>query len=481
MLKVATSPEMLKKPHGDLEEWARMEGKELLRLVVQTNLDLRTEQEEQLPVIIGTDGLERNHHRNNCLRGVETLFGKVNVRRIGYNQRNVSSLFPLDAELNLPSDIYSHGLRRLTAQEVATNSYEETMASIERSTGCKIPKLQAEELAAKVSQDFETFYESRQVKMAENTKDLLVMSLDGKGIVMRPEGLREATKKAAEKEKNTTKMRLSSTARPNRKRMATVAAIYTAPKHERTAETIMKKETAVATTVRPHISNKRVWASVERDHVTVVEELFKEAVRRDPERSRQWTMLVDGHEQQLKNIWKHIKKYTAQHTIIVLDFVHVLEYVWQAARALYPKNGELAEKWVSQRALLILQGKASNVAGGMRRSANLRKLSAAARKTVNTTAGYLLKYKHYIRYDKFLAAGLPIATGVIEGACRHLIKDRLDITGARWGLAGAEAVLKLRSLHVSHDFEKYWQFHMAQELQRNHSAHYANNSLCLAA
>ena len=231
MLKVVRSPEMLKKPHGDLEEWVRTEGKELLRLVVQTNLDLRAEEEEQLSVIIGVDGQARNHHRNNSQRGVETLFGKVDIKRIGYNQRNISSLFPLDAELNLPPDIYSHGLRRLTAQEVATNSYEEAMASIERSTGCKIPKLQAEELAAKVSQDFETFYESRQAKIAEDTKDLLVMSLDGKGIVMRLEALREATKKAAEKEKNTTKMRLSSTARPNRKRMATVATIYTVAEH----------------------------------------------------------------------------------------------------------------------------------------------------------------------------------------------------------------------------------------------------------
>ena len=183
-------------------------------------------------------------------------------------------------------------------------------------------------------------------------------------------------------------------------------------------------------------------------------------------------MLVDGLEQQISNIEKCMKKYGAQDVILILDWIHVLEYVWKAAYGFFPNGGEAAEKWVAQRALAILKGKASNVAAGMRRSATLRKLSKAARKPVDTCADYLLKYSYMLRYDKFLAMGLPIATGVIEGACRHLVKDRLDITGARWGLAGAEAVLRLRSLHSSHDLDEYWDFHIAQELQRNHLVRY---------
>ena len=78
----------------------------------------------------------------------------------------------------------------------------------------------------------------------------------------------------------------------------------------------------------------------------------------------------------------------------------------------------------------------------------------------------LIKNKKRLAYDTALADGLPIASGVIEGACRHLINDRLDITGARWSLAGAEAMLKLRSLKSSGDFDEYWSFHKKQSKLR---------------
>jgi len=110
----------------------------------------------------------------------------------------------------------------------------------------------------------------------------------------------------------------------------------------------------------------------------------------------------------------------------------------------------------------------------MRRSATKRRMPKEERQPVDKCAGYLLKYKHYLAYDQYLAHGLPIGSGVIEGACRHLINDRLDRTGARWRLNGAEAVLRLRALRSSHDFDEYWHFHEAQEHQRNHTARYAD-------
>ena len=122
----------------------------------------------------------------------------------------------------------------------------------------------------------------------------------------------------------------------------------------------------------------------------------------------------------------------------------------------------------------MLRGKAVHVAAGIRRSATKRGLAAAARKPADKCADYLLKYAGYLRYHEYLAAGLPISTGVIEGACRHLVKDRMDITGARWDLICAEAVLKLRALRSSGDFDEYWTFHERLEQQRNHAERYAN-------
>jgi hypothetical protein len=75
-------------------------------------------------------------------------------------------------------------------------------------------------------------------------------------------------------------------------------------------------------------------------------------------------------------------------------------------------------------------------------------------------------------YPTALANGWPIATGVIEGACRHLVKDRMDVTGARWGVDGAEAILKLRSLISNGDFDTYWTYHLHQEQQRVHATRY---------
>jgi hypothetical protein len=117
------------------------------------------------------------------------------------------------------------------------------------------------------------------------------------------------------------------------------------------------------------------------------------------------------------------------------------------------------------------------MAGGMRRSATLRELSADVRKPVDTCASYLINHAPYLCYDRYLAQGLPVATGVIEGACRHLVKDRMDVTGARWSLTGAEAVLRLRALKSSHDFEEYWTFHEACEYERNHKNLYAGGKV----
>ena len=146
-------------------------------------------------------------------------------------------------------------------------------------------------------------------------------------------------------------------------------------------------------------------------------------------------------------------------TTIILDFIHVLEYLWKAAFCFCESGSQQAQQWVRERGLRILQGKSSDVAAGIRRSATLQQLSSSAREKVDKCADYLLKNRAYLHYDQYLLNGYPIATGVIEGACRHLIKDRMDITGARWRLDRAEAVLRIRALRSSGDFDEYWSFH----------------------
>lgn len=308
--------------------------------------------------------------------------------------------------------------------------------------------------------------------LIERTVDPLVLSLDGKEIVMRPQGLRETTRRAAERAAPKVKMRLSKGEKRNRKRMAMVGTVYSVALHVRTPAQIMRLEEAPALPVR-RPRHKRVWASVEREAQAVVEEVFAEARARDPDQQREWVVLVDGHEAQLRQI---VAAATSQDVEVtpILDFIHVLEYLWKAAYGFHAEGTDEAERWVPERSLRILEGNASYVAAGMRRSATLRGLSAHKRANVDKCADYLLMYRHMLHYDEYLRQGLPIATDVIEGACRYLVKDRLEITGARWGLAGAEAILKLRSLRSSGDFDKYWDFHISESRKRQHSSRYAD-------
>ena len=150
---------------------------------------------------------------------------------------------------------------------------------------------------------------------------------------------------------------------------------------------------------------------------------------------------------------------------------------WKAAYVFYPEGSSEAEAWVTERLLWLLCGDAGQVIASIRRTATCRGLTATARKPADTCADYIEHYKAYVQYDAYLKAGLPIATGVIEGACRHVIRDRMEITGARWSLEGAEAILRLRSLRASGDLDDYWPHHEQRELERNHAVRYAKGKI----
>jgi len=470
--------EMGRLEHGEVEAYLWREGTELLRRLLQGHLDLRARRERRVESAVGCDRVERRQVREGCARGLMTLFGEVVVRRKGYSARDTDSVFPLDAELNLPEDNYSHGLRRRVSEEVARHAFDDAVEQVEKTTGGKVPKRQAQRLSKGVSEDFEAFYDERAARAPEATPDPLVMSMDGKGVVMRRSGLREATRRAAERASHKLKTRLSTGEKRNRKRMATVATVYSVARHRRTAEHIMGLEARAS--APPRSRRKRVWASLEREMSQVVEEQFREALHRDPHNRRPWAVLLDGNRTQIDLIKAAAKRHGVTVTITV-DFIHVLEYLWKAAYCFHAPGTEEAEQWVGERALRILHGKSSDVAAGMRRSATLQGLASKDRGAVDTCADYLLKYRPYLRYDENLRRGLPIATGVIEGACRHLVKDRMDLTGARWGLPGAEAILKLRSLRSSGDLDEYWTFHKARALERNHASRYADHILPMAA
>lgn len=468
--------------HGELERRVQDGGRELMRSLMQDHLDLRAEREKAaIGPMRGADGEVRTERRPSSRR-LGTLFGPVEVHRLALVGHGIAGgLRPLDAHLNVPAGTYSHGVEREVAWGVARASYDTTLAELRRTTGATIAKRQAEELVVKVTSDFEDFYLDQQ-PVGPSPEHLLVMSFDGAGVVMRPEGLRSETRERATKSRRRSTAETAAAtrdrnARRNRKRMAEVAAIYDLETVPRTPEDINSELRRTGPhKPRPRAENKRVWASLARPIHDVIDEAFLEAWNRDEDGQRRWVAVVDGNEEQLRRIHAMAHNYGVEVTIVV-DFIHVLGYLWKAGKALAGDDLSAIEAWVTERSMRILYGDASTVAAAMRRSATARGLVGAAREAVDDCARYLLNHKAYLRYHEYLADGLPIASGVIEGACRSLVRDRMDITGARWGINGGEAVLKLRSLAASGDLDRYLDYHAQQELERNHLSKFDDSEL----
>jgi len=261
--------------------------------------------------------------------------------------------------------------------------------------------------------------------------------------------------------------------------MSTVGSVYCIGRYERTADDVLnslrtKKGTQPdrAERDRPKPQFKQVFASVERKLEEVILMGFEEARKRDPHHRMECVVLVDGDHKQLRAIEAAAKKYDRKVRIIV-DFIHLSEYIWKAAHALFgSKNTKEKEAWVLKRLERILEGHAGNVAAGVGRSAKRQGLTQKERAAVESCKRYILNHKKYMDYHKALQLGSPICTGVIEGACRYLVRDRMELTGCRWGLKGAEAMLKMRAIIVTGDFEEYWGYHLMKEKERNHENHY---------
>jgi len=242
--------------------------------------------------------------------------------------------------------------------------------------------------------------------------------------------------------------------------MATVGAVYDLETEPRTAIDVLAQDSDKPTP--PRAKAKWLTASVAQDAANVVSSVFDEAERRDPMHQRQWVALIDGNNHQIDRIEAEAARRKVS-VAVVVDLIHVLEYLWGAVWCFFAEGDPAAEAWVRDRALAVLEGKSGDVAAGIRRRATTAGLAAQKRTKADNCARYLTNKAPYLDYPRALAAGWPIATGVIEGACRHLVKDRMDITGARWSVEGAEAVLKLRAVRCNGDFNAYWQWHLDQE------------------
>jgi hypothetical protein len=461
--------------HSELEALLEVEGRELLRRLCQAPVDERSPGSVAAPVLDaeGQPCLPQRCHTRHLM----TLCGEVEIVRRGYGGPRAPSLQPLEATLHLPPERYSPSVRPRGAVAAAKHAFDDVVATLTTTTGAHVPQRQAEPRVVRAAQAFEMFYTTQRSAMpaeVQEPRSVMVLSVDSKGVPMRQADLHTATRQAAEAHRVPRGSRWPQSERNHTKRMAPVATVYTIAPWGRTPADILRelRPAHLAATARPRPEAKRVWASLAQPRADVIQQAFEEAKRRAPQRTKQGVALVDGTPTQLPRLYEAAAEDGVE-LRVVLALIQVLGYLWQAAKAFSPTAPLEAETWVTTRLEHLLRGRSRHVAAPLRRTATARRLTETQRAPVEQCAHYLSKYAAFLHYDGYLAAGFPIATGVIAGACRHLGKDRLAVTGARWSRTGAKAVLRLRSRWSSGDFEAYWQFHLEPEFQRHHAVRYA--------
>ena len=445
--------------------------RELGCAVLQHALDVRAAAEVRLAQVTGVDGVVRPLAGRGA-RTIVTVLGPVRVRRIGYRARvkGVRALFPADAALNLPRRRYSWGLQQLAVLFTQAGSYGQAREFVRAATGISIGKRQLEQITAEAAADAAGF----EAALPAGQAGPLVLSPDAKGVAMLPRALRRrGAKSPGQRVRNFGKRR--GTGEKGHKRMAQAGCVFdvAVPARPRTPEQILARQPGQEPPQAPRAAGQWYTADIAGGAAETIAALFGQAGRRDPARARTWIALADGDNHQIGQIQDQAAARGVAVTILI-DFVHVQEYLWKAAWCFHAPRDPAIEAWVTAQELDILHGRAAQVTARIRDLAAAHPPRAGSEhdKIIARTLAYLQNKQPYLDYPRALASGWPIATGVIEGACRHLIGDRMGITGARWSVEGAQAILQLRAIAASGDLDDYWNHHIARERQRNHLSRY---------
>ena len=434
--------------HGEREDVIGQEGRELQRRLLQATFALDSAREERIAHVTSAAGIPHGSVEAGQSRGLASVFGPVRVTRMAYRNRREPNLYPADARQVLPDDPYSLGMRALTAFHLATGGYGQAQEVIGARTGVTVGRAQLAGLAGDLAAWTDDFYSGRARDAEEEEQpdsDVIMLQADGKGIALRPEHRKGAGK--------------ADTAHPGIKKMAEVVAVADFTPAVREPEDIAAPPARRKAHPGPEARDKWVSASITESIEDMIAAAYDEADRRDPQRVRQRVFLVDGNRQQITAIQAQAAGRGLKVPVLI-DYIHVSGYLGKASAALHPGDPVAGGQWADGQLLRVLHGRAKAVAATL------------ALTDMDKAVTYLTNNHQHMRYDRALAAGWPIATGMIEGACRFVIEDRFGITGARWSPDGAEDILKLRAVVVNGDLDDYMRYYKERYRDERHLARY---------
>jgi hypothetical protein len=406
-------------------------GALLLRVFVRTRAAVR-------PATPTTpDGAAMRYQGRRSARYI-SIFGEVSVQRHYFTATGHPGVAPLDAELSLPDSAYSDLLRDWGAYGDTEQAYRENQALLERILGLSVPVAILEQQARRSAQDVDAFYaQPRAVLAPAHTGSILVVQADGKGVPMIIPVAQEPA-------------RLGKSQRRGTKKEAVVTCLYTIAPYVRTAEEVA---TAILHEGDPKQVRRRPRPVGKEQHATLAgkavacADLAQRAAQRDGVQILHRVALTDGAEALQNQVQAHFPDYD-----LVLDIMHANEYLWDVASALVGDADAKRTRWLRPKLVQLLQGKTTEVIRSLEEAAAAPRRTKCQRKALERTIGYYRRNQPYMRYDDYLAQGWPIGTGVVEGACGHLVKDRMEKAGMRWRLEGAQAILDLRAVRLNGDW-----------------------------
>ena len=392
-----------------------------------------------------------------------SIFGEATITRVCYGHDRLEAA-PLDARLHLPRRQYSYLFQQWLAAFVVDDAHAEAIKKLQAILGLQVSVKASEDLNREQASDVEPFQNHLPVPEPEEEGPILVVTADCKGVPLVRGALppQEAAQPPLPAIAN---RRRGKGEKANKKKMAAVGAVYTIKPFVREADEVidevMRSEAAER---RPEPAQKRVRAELLVGKVALFLWLADEVARRDPSGTKPLVFLSDGE----RALHDRQGEYLPEGAICILDLFHVMERLWKAAWCFFDESTEKREahQWVEKELRMLLEGKARYVVSGLRQMMTKRDLKGARRKTVREVTGYFERNRLRMKYDEYLAAGYPIGSGVAEGACRHLVKDRMERTGMRWHPDGAQAMLNLRATYLNGEWESFWAYHVEQEGDR---------------
>ena len=408
--------------HGEREKVIGAEGRELQRRLLQATFDIDGAREQRAGLVTSAAGIRHGIVEEGHGRGVTSVFGPVRVTRKAYRNRREPNLYPADARLVLPGDPYSLGMRawRPSTWPPAGSGRPRRSSRPAPASPSAAPELTglAEDLAAWT----DDFYAGRSRDAEEEEQpdsDVIMMQADGKGIAMR-----RSTARAAAPIPRT----------PGSRRWPRSSPSRTSPRRPR-ARGHRRPARPPQGAPRPRRAGQVGVGVGDREHRGHDRRSLLRGRPPRPGAGPAAGFLVDGNKQQITAIGARAAERGLKVPVLI-DYIHVSGYIGKAAAALHPGDPAAAGQWADGQLLRVLHGRAKAVAATLAAVAARTCANPRTRHLdltdVDKAVTYLENNREHMRYDKALEKGWPIATGMIEGACRFVIEDRFGITGARW-------------------------------------------------